>query len=122
MNNALENIFWNYGKKISKFIRVKLLEVVILVEWLKIWINERCTKKLQKETGIKMGKYDNQKNKLYNEGKMLLRMLELYIKEVEDANMENEQFFLDFEDSINAMSIIDHYNIKLGKGLAGLIE
>lgn len=79
-------------------------------------------KKLQKETGIKMGKYDNQKNKLYHEGKMLLRMLELYIKEIEDVDMENEQFFLDFEDSINAMSIIDHYNMKLGKGLAGLIK
>lgn len=56
MNNALENIFWNYGKKISKFIRIKLLEVVILIEWLKIWINERCTKKALEGNWNKNGK------------------------------------------------------------------
>lgn len=62
-------------------------------------------KQIQKETGIKQGQYDNEKNRLYNQGLTLLKMLNLYVKQVEDANMANEQYFLNFLDSINEISV-----------------
>lgn len=62
-------------------------------------------KKIQKDTGIKQGQYDNEKHRLYNQGLTLLKMLNLYVKQVEDANMTNEQYFLNFLDSINEISI-----------------
>ena len=62
-------------------------------------------KKIQKETGIKQGQYDNEKNRLYNQGLPLLKMLNLYVKQVEDANMTDEQYFLNFLDSINEISV-----------------
>lgn len=62
-------------------------------------------KKIQKETGIKQGQYDNEKNRLYNQGLTLLKMLNLYVKQVEDANMTDEQYFLNFLDSINEISV-----------------
>lgn len=65
-------------------------------------------KKIQKETGIKQGKYDNEKNRLYHQGKSLLSMLDMYIRQVEYAKMTNEQFFIDFEDKLNELSIKDH--------------
>lgn len=64
--------------------------------------------KLQKDSGIKMGQYDNDKNRLFHQGKMLLQVLEIYIKEIESLKMTDEQFFIDFEDSINELSIKDH--------------
>lgn len=65
-------------------------------------------KKIQKETGIKMGNYDNEKNRLYHQGQMILAMLEVHIKEIEINNLYNEQFFIDFEDKLNEYSIKDH--------------
>lgn len=62
-------------------------------------------KTIQKQTGIKMGKYDNEQNKLYHQGKSILQVLDIYMKQVEEANMTSEQFFLDFLDSINEYSI-----------------
>lgn len=62
-------------------------------------------KKIQKDTGIKQSQYDNEKNRLYNQGLTLLKMLNLYVKQVEDANMTNEQYFLNFLDSLNETSI-----------------
>lgn len=80
-------------------------------------------KKVQKETGIKMGKYDNEKNRLFHQGRAILEMLKIYIKQVEEAGMTNEQFFIDFEDSINELSVKDHTKyIVVDKGIAGLIE
>lgn len=65
-------------------------------------------KNIQKNTGIKQGKYDNEKNRLYNQGLTLLKMLNIYVKQVEEANMTNEQFFLNWEDSINELSVKEH--------------
>lgn len=65
-------------------------------------------KELQKETGIKMGKYDNEKNRLFHQGNALLKMLDVYIKQVEYSKMTNEQFFIQFEDKLNELSIKDH--------------
>lgn len=70
-----------------------------------------------------MGNYSNEKNRLFHQGKAILEMVKLYIKQVETAEMTNEQFYLDFEDAINELSIKDHTKyIVLGEGLAGLIK
>lgn len=65
-------------------------------------------KEIQKETGIKQGKYDNEKNRLYNQGLTLLKMVSIYVKQVELAKMTNEQFFLDWEDKLNELSVMEH--------------
>lgn len=62
-------------------------------------------KKIQKETGIKQGDYANEKNRLLHQGRTLLRMIEIYIGQVEFAEMTNEQFFIDFEDELNELSV-----------------
>lgn len=64
--------------------------------------------KIQKDSGIKMGKYDNKQNELYHRGKLLLQMVDLYIKSVEEANMTDYTFYLDFEDKLNEYSVKDH--------------
>lgn len=65
-------------------------------------------KNIQKATGIKQGKYDNEKNRLWAQGQTLLKMLNIYVKQVEAAKMCNEQFFIDFEDKLNLLSVKDH--------------
>ena len=64
--------------------------------------------KLQKNSGIKMGQYDNKKNQLYHQGQLLIQVISSYIKAIEEANMTNEQFFINFEDTINELSIKNH--------------
>lgn len=66
---------------------------------------------MQKQYGIKLGKYDTEKNRLFNMGLLLLKSVEEYIKQVEDAKLTDSQFFLDFEDSLNELSVKDHRNI-----------
>lgn len=46
-------------------------------------------KKIQKETGIKMGKYDNEQNRLYNMCKMSILMLEDIWKAIETNNLQD---------------------------------
>lgn len=55
-----------------------------------------------------MGKYDNDKNRLYNRGLVILSAVSFFIKEVEELKMTNEQFFIDWEDKLNELSIKDH--------------
>lgn len=62
-------------------------------------------KRIQKEYGVKMGNYDNPKNRLFNMGMFLLKSIEEYIKQIEDNNFTNEQFFLDFCDDLNSLSV-----------------
>lgn len=62
-------------------------------------------KKLQKETGIKQNNFDSEKNRMYNISKTILKGLEVYMKQVEELQMTNEQFFINFLDSVNAYSI-----------------
>lgn len=52
-----------------------------------------------------MGKYDNNKNRLFNYSKTLIYSLKMFIKEVEEFDMTNEQFFLDFLDQLNEISV-----------------
>lgn len=65
-------------------------------------------KQIQKVTGIKQGQYDNEKNRLWAQGQTLLKMLNVYVRQVEAAKMTDEQFFIDFEDEINELSVKDH--------------
>ena len=67
-------------------------------------MNEQL-KQLQKTTGIKQGQFDNEKNRLYNMGKTLLSAIDAFIKTVENDNMTNEQFFLDWLDKVNEYSV-----------------
>lgn len=62
-------------------------------------------KKLQKDSGIKQSKFDNKHNRLYNAGQTILKVIENFIKQVEDAEMTDEQFFLDWMDKINEYSV-----------------
>lgn len=61
--------------------------------------------KVQKLTKIKQGQYDNEKNRLYNMCQMSIQMLDELWNQIEKANMTNEQFCLDWLDSINEISI-----------------
>ncbi len=65
-------------------------------------------KELQKRYGVKLGKYDSEKNRLFNQGLLILKATEEYIKQVEKAKMTGESFFLDWEDDLNLLSIKDH--------------
>lgn len=65
-------------------------------------------KNLQKQTGIKQGQFDNEKNRLYNYCQTFILMLQNLIKQCEDANMTDEQFYIDFENKLNELSIKDH--------------
>lgn len=69
---------------------------------------DKVQKQIQKETGIKMGKYDNEKNRLFHQGNVLLKMLDVYVKQIEYSKMTDEQFFIQFEDKLNELSIKDH--------------
>lgn len=46
-------------------------------------------KKIQKETGLKMGKYDNEQNRLYNMCQMSILMLENIWKDIIANNLQN---------------------------------
>lgn len=61
-------------------------------------------KKIQKETGIKMGRYDNEHNRLYNACQMSIIMLENIWKDIQANNLQNSQFVLDWLDKTNKIS------------------
>lgn len=62
-------------------------------------------KKIQKETGIKMGQFDNEKSRLYSACQLSIRMLENIWKDITTNNLQNDQFCLDWLDAINEISI-----------------
>lgn len=62
-------------------------------------------KSLQKMTGVKQGRFDSDKERLYSACKTLTFMLNSIVEEVEKAEMTNEQFFIDFLDTINEISV-----------------
>ena len=69
-------------------------------------------KNIQKAYGIKQGRCDNIKNKLYNQGLTVLKAVELHIQQIEELKMTDEQFFINWEDEINKLSIKDHASPK----------
>lgn len=70
----------------------------------------KIMQEMQKQYGIKLGKYDSEKNRLFNMGLLVLKSVEEYIKQVEDTKLTDESFFIDWEDSLNELSIKDHNN------------
>ena len=65
-------------------------------------------KRIQKLTGIKQGKFDNDKNRMYNVCQTALMFVKSVVNEAERLNMTNEQFYIEFEDELNELSIKDH--------------
>ena len=71
-------------------------------------IMNKFKKQMQKMTGIKQGQFDNDKQRLWSACQTALFMIKNIIREIELAEMTNEQFFIDFEDELNELSIKDH--------------
>lgn len=67
---------------------------------------------IQKMTGIKQGAFDSKQQELYMKGQTILKMTELYIKSVEEAKMTDKQFFIDWEDKLNLLSVKDHNEVS----------
>ena len=65
-------------------------------------------KKLQKLTGIKQVKFDNDKNRMYNVCQTALMFVKSVVNEAERLKMCDEQFYIEFEDALNELSIKDH--------------
>lgn len=65
----------------------------------------KVLKQIQKETGLKMGNYDTDQNRLYNMCQMSILMLENIWKDIASHNLQNSQFVLDWLDTINEISI-----------------
>lgn len=68
-------------------------------------IMNNVLKKIQKDTRLKMGKYDNEKNRLYNMCQMSILTLEALWEDIVKNNLQHEQFTLDWLDKINEISI-----------------
>lgn len=62
-------------------------------------------KELQKVTGVKMGKYDSEQNRLYNMCNLSILMLENIWEDVVTANLKDSQFILNWLDKLNEISI-----------------
>ena len=65
-------------------------------------------KRIQKLTGIKQGKFDNDKNRMYNVCQTALMFVKSVVNEAERLKMCDEQFYLDWEDELNFLSTKDH--------------
>ena len=65
-------------------------------------------KQIQKLTGIKQGKFDNDKNRMYNVCQTALMFVKSVVNEAERLNMCHEDWYIRFEDELNELSIKDH--------------
>lgn len=52
--------------------------------------------------------YTNTKNRLYHYGQKVLEIVKTYINMVEEAKMCDKQFFIEWEDCLNLLSVKDH--------------
>lgn len=52
--------------------------------------------------------FTNQKNRIWSMCQATLQMLILTVAEAEKANMTEEQFYINFEDTLNQLSVKDH--------------
>lgn len=57
---------------------------------------------------LKSGYFPNEKNRIWTMCKVVLEMATHVVDEAERCNMTNEQFFIEFEDAMNLLSIKDH--------------
>ena len=69
-------------------------------------------KKLDKIDYLKQlmnrGLFPNEKNRIWTMCQASLQMLMMTVIEAEKANMVNEQFYIQFENAINQLSVKDH--------------
>lgn len=52
--------------------------------------------------------FPSEKNRIWTMCKASLQMLLMTVAEAERVGMVNEQFYIEFEDAINALSVKDH--------------
>ena len=57
---------------------------------------------------IKSGRFPNEKNRVWTMCQASLQMLMMTVIEAEKAGMTDEQFYLNFEDTVNELSVKDH--------------
>ena len=69
-------------------------------------------KKLDKIDYLKQlmnrGLFPNEKNRIWTMCQASLQMLMMTVIEAEKSNMVNEQFYIQFENAINQLSVKDH--------------
>lgn len=69
-------------------------------------------KKLDKIDYLKQlmnrGLFPNEKNRIWTMCQASLQMLMMTVIEAEKANMVDEQFYIEFEDAVNQLSVKDH--------------
>ena len=54
------------------------------------------------------GLFPNEKNRIWTMCQASLQMLMMTVIEAEKSNMVNEQFYIEFENAINQLSVKDH--------------
>lgn len=69
-------------------------------------------KNIQKSTGIKQGQFDNEHNRIYHACKTMLMALNTLVKQAEEAGLTDKDFWIDFEDELNTISIKDHSQLQ----------
>ena len=57
---------------------------------------------------IKSGRFPNEKNRVWTMCNVVIKLLLQTVEEAEKSGLTNEQFYLAFEDIINAASVKDH--------------
>lgn len=57
---------------------------------------------------LSAGKFPNEKNRVWTMCNVVIKLLLQTVEEAEKSGLTNEQFYLAFEDIINAASVKDH--------------
>lgn len=57
---------------------------------------------------LSAGKFPNEKNRVWTMCNVVIKLLLQTVEEAEKSNLTNEQFYLSFENIINAASVKDH--------------
>lgn len=70
-------------------------------------------KKLEKKIDflkqlMNRGRFPNEKNRIWTMCQASLQMLMMTVIEAEKSNMVDEQFYIEFENAINQLSVKDH--------------
>ena len=76
-------------------------------------------KKLEKKIDflkqlMNRGLFPNEKNRIWTMCQASLQMLMMTVIEAEKANMVDEQFYIEFENAINQLSVKDHNKDDIG--------
>lgn len=67
--------------------------------------------KLIKDTLVKLmsnGHFPNNKNRVWTMCQVVLKLATQCVEEAEKNNLTNEQFYINFEDCLNLLSVKDH--------------